>query len=313
MITLAELANTYTQDKIAQGVINEISASNFLMETMPFDNCVSPSGGSDLVYGYTRVTTPSTAKFRAIGEEYTADNAKAKRFTTTLGILGGTYNVDRVVAKATNGALISELDFQLAQKKLAVVRGLSNAIVNGDTSKDANGFDGLSKALKNSSTEVDASVDVSTAELMTSNKDAFADEMDSFLAMLARTPDALIANKLLKTKMNGIARRLGIYTQMQSDAGKKYDSWAGIPVVDIDDVIAVTGGTTDLYAVCFGSNEFHGITLDGGSGFDVEVPDFTTSGSVKEGSVELVCSVALKATKAAGVLRGVKVSAVPNV
>lgn len=37
------------------------------------------------------------------------------------------------------------------------------------------------------------------------------------------------------------------------------------------------------------------------------LPDFTTSGAVKTGEVEMVAAVALEATKAAGALRKIKV------
>ena len=37
------------------------------------------------------------------------------------------------------------------------------------------------------------------------------------------------------------------------------------------------------------------------------LPNFDDAGAVKKGEVEMVAAVALKATKAAGVLRGIKV------
>lgn len=39
------------------------------------------------------------------------------------------------------------------------------------------------------------------------------------------------------------------------------------------------------------------------------LPDFETAGTVKRGEVEMVAAVALKSTRAAAVLRGVKISA----
>ncbi len=37
------------------------------------------------------------------------------------------------------------------------------------------------------------------------------------------------------------------------------------------------------------------------------LPDFTTAGAVKKGEVEMNAAIALKASKAAGVFRGIKV------
>ena len=39
------------------------------------------------------------------------------------------------------------------------------------------------------------------------------------------------------------------------------------------------------------------------------LPDYRTAGAVKTGEVEMVAAVALKATKAAGVMRKIKVKA----
>jgi hypothetical protein len=52
---------------------------------------------------------------------------------------------------------------------------------------------------------------------------------------------------------------------------------------------------------------FHGISMAGVAPVQTWLPDFTTSGAVKTGEVEMVAAVALKATKAAGVFRKIKV------
>ncbi len=76
---------------------------------------------------------------------------------------------------------------------------------------------------------------------------------------------------------------------------------------------AVDGGTngtglTDLYAYRVGLDGFHGVSTIGGQIVKTWLPDFTKSGAVKRGEVELgPVAVALKASKAAAVLRNVKV------
>jgi hypothetical protein len=68
------------------------------------------------------------------------------------------------------------------------------------------------------------------------------------------------------------------------------------------------GGLTDLYAVRFGMDGFHGVAVPGKL-VNTWLPDFSTAGAVKTGEVEMgPVSVALKASKAAAVLRNVKVS-----
>ena len=71
------------------------------------------------------------------------------------------------------------------------------------------------------------------------------------------------------------------------------------------------GGLTDIYAVRFGLDGFHGVAVPGKL-IKQWLPDFSESapaGAVKKGEVEMgPIAVALKASKAAGVLRNVKVA-----
>jgi hypothetical protein len=69
-----------------------------------------------------------------------------------------------------------------------------------------------------------------------------------------------------------------------------------------------TGGLTDIYAVRFGLDGFHGVSVPGQL-IKTWLPDFTLAGAVKKGEVEMgPVAVALKASRAAGVLRNVKVA-----
>ena len=68
------------------------------------------------------------------------------------------------------------------------------------------------------------------------------------------------------------------------------------------------GGLTDIYAVRFGLDGFHGVAVTGNL-INQWLPDFSTAGAVKKGEVEMgPVAVVLKASKAAGVLRNVKVA-----
>lgn len=70
-VTLAQ-AKLNVQTDLDSMVIDEFRKSSFLMDNIPFHDCVSPTGGgSTLTYGYTRLVTQPTAAFRQINEEYT--------------------------------------------------------------------------------------------------------------------------------------------------------------------------------------------------------------------------------------------------
>lgn len=68
------------------------------------------------------------------------------------------------------------------------------------------------------------------------------------------------------------------------------------------------GGLTSIYAVRFGLDGFHGVAVPGNL-INTWLPDFSTAGAVKTGEVEMgPVAVALKASKAAAVIRNVKVA-----
>lgn len=72
-------------------------------------------------------------------------------------------------------------------------------------------------------------------------------------------------------------------------------------------VATETGGETSLFAVRMGLDGFHAISMAGVAPVQTWLPKYDTAGAVKTGEVEMVAAVVLKATKAAGVFRKIKV------
>lgn len=316
MITLAEAKATMV-DPVDQQVIDEFRRSSFLMDMMPFANDVAPTtGGATLVYGYTKLETPSSASFRKINGKYTANEAKRKRANANLKIMGGNFEIDRVLI-GSSGAL-DELNFQMTQKIDATTNLFHYTVINGDSTNEDE-FDGLKKLLKGASTEVTTDVDLSTSALMDTNYNHFLDEVTDFIGKLAKKPDLLLMNSTMKTKMKNVARRAGYYSQNEDAFGRSVDNWDGIPMMDMGEyydaassktvpvVNIETDGTTAIYAVCFGLDAFHGVSLQGENVVTSHLPDLNAPGTVKEGDVEFVGCVALKNTLKAGVLKGIKV------
>jgi hypothetical protein len=56
-----------------------------------------------------------------------------------------------------------------------------------------------------------------------------------------------------------------------------------------------------------GLDGFHAVSMAGVAPVQTWLPDYSTAGAVKKGEVEMVSAVVLKATKAAGVFRKIKV------
>ena len=193
-ITLAEVQKN-TTDALQIGVIDEFRKNNFLLNTMPFADAVSPVGsGGTLTYGYTRLVTQPTAAFREINHEYTPQNTEKQRYTVDLKVFGGSFEIDRVLAKM--GGIVDEVTLQMAQKIKAAQALFNDTAINGDSAVDANAFDGLDKALTGSSTEMipSAAIDLSTSANVTTNATAFLDILDEFLMGLDGVPTAIMGN-----------------------------------------------------------------------------------------------------------------------
>ena len=323
-ITLAE-AKVGMADKVDQQIVDMFRRSSLLLDRLTFDNAISPgTGGSTLVYGYTQLKTPSTAAVRAINSEYTANEAKREKKTTQAIIMGGAFEVDRVI-QDTSGA-IDELVFQADEKIKATANFFTHCVINGTATgtaapgKATGTFDGLNKLLANSSTEYTATADLSTSENVTANYNQFLDELDEFISGLDGMPDMLLMNRKMLSKLRGIARRAGYYDVTKDDFGRGVETYNGIALMDAGefydgtktvDIVADTAagsgtfGTSDIYAVKFGLDAFHGISPTGTKVITSYMPDLTLPGAVKKGEVELVAGVALKNTLKAGHMKGI--------
>ncbi|WP_298626329.1 major capsid protein [uncultured Senegalimassilia sp.] len=324
-ITLAE-AKVGMADKVDQQVVDMFRRSSYLLDNLVFDNAVSPgTNGSTLTYGYIQLKTPSTAKVRSINSEYTADYAKREKKTADCAIMGGSFEVDRVIQN-TSGA-IDEMAFQAEQKIKATANYFHNLVINGAKAASPGAgfvggtFDGLNKLCANTSTEIESEVDVSTPALMDSNKNAFLDELDTWLSTMDGTPTMLLMNTKMLARLRGIARRCGYFERAQDAFGRPVDTYNGIPLIDAGkyydgsntvDVIAdaaassTAAGTSDIYAINVALDGFCGFSPVGTGVISSYMPDMTQPGAVKKGEVELVAGVALKNTLKAGHLKGIK-------
>lgn len=311
-ITLAE-AKVGMVDKVNQAVADAFRRSSLLLDMLVFDNAVAPgTGGSTLTYGYLQLKTPSTASKRTINSEYVAGEAIKEKKTADLAIIGGKFQIDRVIIDTAGSA--DELGFQAEQKIKATSNLFHNLVINGVEATD--GFDGLSELLKGTQNEFTSAVDISTSANMEANGQALLDEIDALTLSLDGKASALLMNRDMLTKVRGLARRAGYYERTTDSFGNPVESFNGIPLINLEqfyngttsvDVIPTTAGKTDIYAVRIGQDGFHGISPTGTKIINSYMPDLTLPGAVKEGEVELVAGVVLKNTRASAVLRGVQI------
>lgn len=311
-VTLAQ-AKLNVQDDLQLGIIDEFAKSSFILNNITFDDCVSPTGGgATLTYGYTRLITQPTAEFRSVNSEYTPNEVQKQRYTTDLKVFGGAFEIDRIIARM--GGIADEVTLQAQQKVKAASALFSDTIINGNSSADADVFDGLDVAVTGTDTEKnDITIDLSTTEAVDANYKKFVDHLDEWLGELDGV-SAILCNNKMAAKFRAVARRMGMYQLTKNDFGQAVEYYGNIPFVDLgakagsnEPIVGINEGNTSIYAVRFGLDGFHAISLAGQLPTQIWLPDFSTAGAVKKGEVEMVAGCALKSTKAAGVFRGIKV------
>ena len=322
-ITLAE-AKVGMADKVDQQIIDEFRRSSLLLDRMTFDNAISPgTGGSTLTYGYIQLKTPSTAAVRAINTEYTAGEAKREEKTAKAVIMGGSFQVDRVLQN-TSGA-IDEMAFQAQQKIKATANYFHNLVINGTSASSGTGFvtgtfDGLRKLLNGTSNEFTTDIDLSDSSKLDSNSNAFIDQLDALVHAIDGDVSMLMMNGDMLLKVRAAARRAGYYERTKDDFGRVVEMFGGIPLVDLGkyyngtasvDVVGTSAptssaaGTTSIYAVSLALDGFHGISPTGTGIINSYMPDMNAPGAVKTGEVELVAGAVLKNTLKAASLNGI--------
>lgn len=331
-VSLAESKNNTTDD-VDVAAIDEFRKTGVIPDSLIFDDVVNPAGGGDtLTYGYRRLNTQATAATREINTEYADQNVTTTRHTVDLAVMGGSFSVDRVTAKLGPQAS-GNIALNMGQKIKSTNAKFADLVINGDKATDANGFDGLDKALVGSSTEFRAGqvTDWRDFDTDTRAEHKALDVIDEFLSLLDGTPTILVGNAKVLSRVRAAARRAGMYTKdpveglvgangrpieresyggiLFGDAGAKAGSNdAIVPIVTRTVATVSTSGLTDLYAYRVGLDGFHGVSTIGGQIVQTWLPDFTKAGAVKRGEVELgPIAVALKATKAAAVFRNIRV------
>lgn len=255
-ITLAQ-AQVNVQDDVAFAVIDDLRRYSWLLDRIVFDDTVNPTGGSTLTYGYTRLTTPRTADFRAYNTEYTPKQASRDRYDVDLHPLGGAFNLDRVL-RNLGQASTNEATFQMQQLLVSVQQKFQEELINGDLAVDARGFDGLDKALTGTTTEYDPLDNGVTAgyldwtiSTIDSQAEAMAglDRLDEMLANITPsktgggdlgTPGALppgekaiLSNTKAITRIRALARWAGLYTADKDSLGRRIERYADWALADL--------------------------------------------------------------------------------
>lgn len=211
-VTLEE-ASRGAQTDLDTAVIDEFRKSSEILDALVYDDVVNPAGGGAvLTYGYRRLATQAGAAFRQLNTEYVPGEVTTSIHVVTLAPLGGSYQIDRVIARIGSP---SENALNMTQKIKATNAKFNDAVINGDTAVEAYGFDGLDKALSGSSTEIGVGVVTDWSDFDTNPRAEHRaiDRIDEFLGYLDGAPSLLISNKQVLARVRAAARRAGQYVK----------------------------------------------------------------------------------------------------
>lgn len=314
-LTLAN-AQQLSQSKLVQTVIDEFRQSP-LLDKLPFDNTVKPQGKS-LAYVYNRVTTLPTAAARAINADYTPQEAVTTQITANLKIFGGSYQIDRAL-RANEEQVVDLVMFEQDQKIKATKAMFHDMFINGDSALGAGTqFDGLDKILTGSSTEIDpGAIALDSAANIKTNWEAFLYQFRKMRAVMDGAPTLYLMNSDMFAAMQVVLDLAGQNTSTKENYGSEVIQWGPSLLMALGDragssnpVIATNSvtGETDIFAVRLGMDGIHGISPEGNGIVNTYLPDFTRVEAVQTGAVEMIAAIALKATRAAAVLRSIKIA-----
>lgn len=314
-LTLAQ-AQVLSQSKLTSFVIDEFRKSA-LLDMMIFDNTITPQGES-LAYVYNRITTQPTAAARAINSEYVPQEAVTTPQTVHLKVFGGSFQIDRVIAKHERG-VVDHVQFQLQQKTKATIASYHDQFINGDSGVgEGTTFDGLEKAITGSTTELIPAADIALASSanVDSNWKVFLDALRKLRAQMDGAPTVYLMNNDMFAVFQSVMDRAGINLTSKANYGFETVQWGPSLVMAMGDrpgtsnpIIETDGdGLTSIFAARIALDGVHTVTPDGTALVETYLPNLKSSGAVKTGEVEMIAAMALKATKSAAVLRKVKIA-----
>lgn len=267
MAMLLNDMKTGMSDKVAEQVVDIFLRESEILQVLPFDNTVSPQGGSTLTYTYLQNKLPSMAAFRKLNAEYQGNEATLVKKSADLKIFGGKFSMDHVLKQAESK--YNNMAFQMEQKIKAAISLFHYTLINGDATTNEDEFDGLDKMLVGTTTEynADGSIDVSTMASLKNN----ADQLYEALQILIKetSADALLMNRSMITKIQTMARILG-YTGNDGDTDESNGNYFEKHIVEASahyfvDSDSVTQSVPDNFAAwSVGGKKYSNCATTGG-------------------------------------------------
>lgn len=296
VLTLAESAKL-SQDMLRRGVIETIIEESPVLNVLPF---IQVQGNA---YKFNRENALPSAGFFAVNAVWTEGTTTFTEVTKSLAILGGDADVDNFIQR-TRSNLQDQRAIQTAFRAKSVARKFEQSFVDGDTTVDPNGFDGLK-------VQIPASQELT----MGANGGALTlAKLDELIDLVKPgKPDVLMMARRTRRKLKALLTASAHYVESgESSFGRQVMMYDGIPVLINDHIpITETEGTetaaSSIYACRF--SEVDGVAgMQNGDG-----PEVIDVGQLETKDAERVrirwyCGLALLSELAAARLRGINAS-----
>ncbi len=264
-----------SRDPIQKGLMADLLRYSDLMKMVPIEDI------EGLRISATRWQTMPSVAFRKYGAGYTESTGTVENFTETLAILGGDVKVDRLANKGT--FIEDPLVTQMQMKAKALAFKFNDTIINGDHATDADSFEGLKKRVSNmpsrQTIDLASSGDALKVLASSGNEHTFLDALHEAIKKVDGAT-AFLCNEATYLGLGKVLRRLGLLETRTDAYGNKWDSFSGVPLVDV-------GLKSDKSTEIITSTEDPG---DGGNdGTSIYVARFDTDDGVR--------AIQLKGTK----------------
>jgi len=298
-------------DTLTQAVVKRMIAGSTVLEYAQF---YSISGNADYA---RKAPTASGGQFRALDNDYPANQITPQFANPALKILGDKVEVDRAhERRGADVAGVRAMELLNFAKNLG--KQFQNYFFNGDSAVDAKQFDGLAKTVPSGQVLTAAT---NGLQVVRGNSDSakaaqqqFLELLDELIEMVDGGAEVLFMDGKTWSRLNSIAREF--ITYQENNFGRKIPFYNNIPirptgydkdgnrVITHSETVGTSTNCTSIYAVRFG--EKADLTLVTNVG--VEVKDLGLVGVHYTHSVELDTDLALLNPKAVARLQGIIVA-----
>ena len=225
MLTLVEQSK-YLTNPLQRGVIQVYARSTPVLEKLPF---VQVNGNA---YQYNVEDALPSVGFRAVNTPYVESHGTIQRKTENMKIFGGTTKIDRFLV-ASQGNINDIRSVQTEMTATAAALLFTKSFFKGDSSINANEFDGLEKRLAGNQV-LDGSAATAIGDL-TGAVDKLIDQVVGGPDMLFMSADIrlfidtdhkslVIAGQVQTDNISGFRHKLGVGADAPGSLSCKTDS-----------------------------------------------------------------------------------------